>query len=64
MTIYDSHGKVISNIANQKPSAGLKFVHVVFPKGTSGPITISIHNIKSPRPNVRTDSAYYAAKVV
>ena len=37
MTIIDSHGKVIWNIANQKPSAGLKLLHVVFPKGTSGP---------------------------
>ena len=64
MTIIDSHGKVIWNIANQKPSAGLKLVHVVFPKGTSGPITISIHNIKSPRPNVPADSVDFAAKVV
>jgi len=63
MTIYDSHGKVIWNIANQKTSAGLKLVHVVFPKGTSGPITISIHNIKSPLSNVPTDSADFAAKV-
>jgi hypothetical protein len=65
MTIYDSHGKVLWNIANQKPSAGLKLVHVVFPKGTSGgPITISIHDIKSTRPNVPTDSVDFAAKVV
>src|SRR5215469_301454 len=35
MTIYDSHGKAIWNIAHQIPSAGLKLVHVVFPKGTS-----------------------------
>src|SRR5215467_2997249 len=49
------------NIANQKPSAGIKLVHVVFPKGISGPITISIHNIKSPRPNVPTDSVDFAA---
>jgi hypothetical protein len=64
MTIYDSHGKAIWNAAHQIPSAGLKLVHVVFPKGTSGPIAISIHNIKSPRPNVATDSADFAAKVV
>ena len=64
MTIYDSHGKVLWNIANQKPSAGLKLVHVVFPKGTSGHITISIHDIKSTRPNVPTDSVDFAAKVV
>jgi hypothetical protein len=64
MTIYDSHGKVLWNIANQKPSAGLKLVHVVFPKGTSGHITISIHDIKSTRPNVPTDLVDFAAKVV
>ena len=64
MTIYDSHGKVLWNIANQKPSAGLKLVHVVFPKGTTAHITISIHDIKSPHPNVPTDSVDFAAKVV
>ena len=64
MTIFDSHGKAIWNIAHQTPSAGFKLVHVVFPKGTSGPITISIHNIKSPRPNVPADSVDFAAKVV
>src|SRR5215469_12599343 len=64
MTNIDSHGKVIWNIANQKPSAGLKLVHVVFPKGTSGPITISIHDIKSLHHNVPTDSVDFAAKVV
>ena len=63
MTIYDSHGKVIWNIANQRPSAGLALVHVVFPKGTSGHITISIHDIKSPHPNVPTDSVDFTAKV-
>jgi hypothetical protein len=56
MTIYDSHGKVLWNTSNQIPSAGLVLVHVVFPKGTSGHITISIHDIKSPGPNVPTDS--------
>jgi hypothetical protein len=64
MTIYGSHGKVIWNKVNQIPSAGLKLIHVAFPKGTSGDITISIHNIKSPRPNVPTDSVDFAAKVV
>jgi hypothetical protein len=64
MTIYDSHGKVLWNIANQKPSGGLKFVHVVFPKGISGHITISIHDIKSPHANVPKDSVDFAAKVV
>ena len=64
ITIYDSHGKVLWNAANQIPSAGLKLVHVVFPKGTSGHITISIHDIKSPRPNVPTDSVDFAGKVV
>ena len=64
MTIFDSHGKVIWNQVNQIPSAGLKLVQVVFPEGTSGPITISIHNIKSPHPNVPTDSVDFAAKVV
>jgi hypothetical protein len=64
MTIYDSHGKVIWNKVNQIPSAGLKLVHIVFPKGTSGGIDISIHNIKSPHPNVPTDSVDFAAKVV
>lgn len=63
MTIYDSHGRVLWNAANQIPSAGLKLVHVVFPKGTSGPITISIHDIKSPHPNVPTDSVDFAGKV-
>jgi hypothetical protein len=63
MTIYDSHGKVLWNAANQIPSAGLKLVHVVFPKGTSGAITISIHDIKSPHSNVPTDSVDFAAKV-
>ena len=63
MTIIDSHGKAIWNKV-AIPSAGLKLVHVVFPKGTSGNITISIHNIKSPRPNVPTDSVDFAAKVV
>ena len=64
MTIYDSHGNVLWNIVNQKPSAGLKLVHVVIPRGTSGPITISIHDIKSTRPNVPKDSVDFAAKVV
>ena len=64
MTIYDSHGKAIWNTAHQIPSAGLKLVHVVFPKGTSGHITILIHNIKSPRPNVPPDSVDFAAKVL
>jgi hypothetical protein len=64
MTIYDSHGKVLWNTANQIPSAGLKLVHVVFPKGTSGHITISIHDIKSPGPNVPRDSVDFAGKVV
>ena len=64
MTIYDSHGKVLWMTANQIPSAGLKLVHVVFPKGTSGHITISIHDIKSLRPNVPPDSVDFAAKVV
>jgi hypothetical protein len=64
MTIYDSHGKVLWNAANQIPSAGLKLEHVVFPKGTSGHITISIHDIKSPRPNVPPDSVDFSAKVV
>ncbi len=64
MTIFDSHGKVIWNKVNQIPSAGLKLVQVVFPEGTSGPITISIHNIKSPHPNVPTDSVDFTAKVV
>jgi hypothetical protein len=64
MTIIDSHGKVIWSKVNQIPLGGLKLVHVVFPKGTSGNITISIHNIKSPRPNVPTDSVDFVAKVV
>ena len=64
MTIYDSHGKVIWNKVNQVPSAGLIGEKVAFPEGTSGPITISIHNIKSPHPNVPTDSVDFAAKVV
>jgi hypothetical protein len=64
MTIYDSHGKVLWKAANQIPSAGLKLVHVVFPKGTSGHITISIHDIKSPSPNVPPDSVDFPAKVV
>jgi len=64
ITIIDSHGKVIWNKVNQIPIGGHKLVNVVFPKGTSGPITISIHNIKSPRPNVPTDSVDFAAKVV
>jgi hypothetical protein len=64
MTIIDSHGKVIWNEVNQKPSAGLKLVHVAFPKGTSGNITISVHNIKSPHPNIPTDSVDFSAKVV
>ena len=63
MTIYDSHGKLLWKAANQIPSAGLKLVHVVFPKGTSGHITISIHDIKSPSPNIPPDSVYFAAKV-
>ncbi len=63
MTIYDSHGRVLWNAANQIPSAGLKLVHVVFPKGTSGPISISIHNIKSRNPNVPPDSVDFAGKV-
>jgi hypothetical protein len=64
MTIYDSHGKILWNAANQIPSAGLKLVHVAFPKGTSGNITISIHDIKSSRANVPTDSVDFSAKVV
>src|SRR5215469_5144129 len=62
MTIYDSHGNVLWN--NQKPSAGIKGEQVVFPKGTNGFITISIHNIKSTHHNVPTDSVDFAAKVV
>ena len=65
MTIYDSHGKVLWNKVNQRPSAGtLKLEQVVFPKGTSGDITISIHDIKSTLHNVPTDSVDFAAKVV
>jgi hypothetical protein len=64
MSIIDSNGKVIWNKVDQRPSAGLKLVHISFPKGTSGSITISIHNIKSPHPNVPTDSADFSAKVV
>jgi len=64
VTIYDSHGKILWKAANQVPSAGLKLVHVVFPKGTSSHITISIYDIKSPHPNVPPDSVNFAAKVV
>ena len=64
MTIYDSHGNVLWNKVNQRPSAGLILEQVVFPKGTSGNITISIHNIKSTLHNVPTDSVDFAAKVV
>ena len=64
MTIYDSHGNVLWNKVNQRPSAGLILEQVVFPKGTSGDITISIHNIKSTLHNVPTDSVDFAAKVV
>ena len=65
MTIYDSHGKVLWNKVNQRPSAGtVKLEQVVFPKGTSGDITISIHDIKSTLHNVPTDSVDFAAKVV
>jgi hypothetical protein len=64
MTIYDSHGKILWKEENQIPSAGLKLVHVVFPKGTSGHITISIYDIKSPYPNVPSDSVNFEAKVV
>ena len=62
--LYLLVGSSNKKFANQKPSGGLKLVHVVFPKGTSGPITISIHDIKSPRSNVPTDSVDFAAKVV
>jgi hypothetical protein len=64
MTIYDSHGKVLWKAANQIPSAGLKLVHVVFPKGTRGHIAVSIHDIKSASPNVPPDSVDFAAKVL
>jgi hypothetical protein len=71
MTIYDSHGNVLWNKVNQRPSAGVILEQVVFPKGTSGDITISIHNIESPLHNNRlhlptgtTDSVDFAAKVV
>lgn len=64
MTIYDSHGNVLWNKVNQRPSAGVTGEQVVFPKGTSGDITISIHNIKSTHHNVPTDSVDFAAKVV
>jgi hypothetical protein len=47
MTIYDNHGNVLWNKVNQIPSAGLKLEQIVFPKGTSGDSTISMHNIKS-----------------
>jgi len=65
MTIYDSHGKVLWKKVNVIPSAGgaITLVHVVFHKGTSGPITISVHNIRSSRPNIPTDSVDFAAKV-
>jgi hypothetical protein len=71
MTIYDSHGKVLWNKVNQSPAAGVIGERVVFPKGTSGDITISIHNIESPLHNNRlhlptgtTDLVDFAAKVV
>jgi hypothetical protein len=71
MTIYDSHGKVLWNKVNQSPAAGVIGELVVFPKGTSGDITISIHNIESPRhnnvlhlPTGTTDSVDFAAKVL
>jgi hypothetical protein len=64
MTIYDSHGNVLWNKVNQRPSAGVIGEQVVFPKGSSGDITISIHNIKSPHANVPTDSVDFAGKVV
>jgi hypothetical protein len=64
MTIYDSHRNVLWHKVNLRPSAGLTLEHVVFPKGTSGDITISIHNIESPLHNVPTDSVNFAAKVV
>ena len=55
--------KVLWNKVNQRPSAGLKLEQVVFPKGYSGDITISIHNIESTHHNVPTDSVDFAAKV-
>ncbi len=63
MTIYDNHGKVLWNKANQTVSAGLGLEQVVFPKGYTGNITILIHNIKSPLQKVPTDSVQFAAKV-
>lgn len=62
MTIYDGHGNILWNKVNQIPSAGLKLEQVVFPKGTSGDISISIHNIKSRLHNIPTDSVDFAAK--
>ena len=55
---------VLWNKVNQRPSAGVIGEQVVFPKGTSGDITISIHNIKSTHHNVPTDSVDFAGKVV
>jgi hypothetical protein len=63
MTVYDSHGNVLWNKVNLRPSAGLTLEEVVFPTGTSGDITISIHNIESALHNAPTDSVDFAAKV-
>jgi hypothetical protein len=63
MTVYDSHGNVLWNKVNLRPSAGLMHAEVVFPTETSGDITISIHNIESAHLNVPTDSVDFAAKV-
>jgi len=62
MTVYDSHRNVLWNKVNLKPSAGLTLEKIVFPTGTTGEITISIHNIKSALQDV-PDSVDFAAKV-
>ncbi|MGC2573924.1 MAG: hypothetical protein WA364_20600 [Candidatus Nitrosopolaris sp.] len=67
MTIYDNHGKVLWNKANQPVTGGKtsQLEQVVLPNGYSGSITILIHNIKPglDNPHKVSDTVKFSAKV-
>jgi hypothetical protein len=67
MTIYDNHGKVLWNKANQSVTGGKSsgLDQVVFPNGYTGNITILIHNIKPglDNPHKVSDTVKFSAKV-
>jgi hypothetical protein len=65
MTIYDNHGKVLWNKANQPVTGGKGLEQVVLPNGYTGNISILIHNIKPglDNPHKVSDTVKFSAKV-